>query len=185
MSKIPENAKLVFKGVIFDVYQWEQELYDGSKATFEKLRRPDTVIVFPVTDEGKIILTEQEQPNREPFITGAAGRVEKGEEPLECAKRELLEETGYEAQEWVLLDQVRPVNKIDWTVFIYVAKSCKRVSEMNLDPGEKVKLKLVEFEEFLDLVFDEKFYDKEMIIKILKAKADPKEMDNLKKIFLS
>ena len=35
---IPENAKRVFKGIIFDVYQWEQELYNGSKAVFEKLK---------------------------------------------------------------------------------------------------------------------------------------------------
>jgi ADP-ribose pyrophosphatase len=184
MNKIPEDAKLVFRGVIFDVYQWEQELYDGSKATFEKLKRPDTVIVFPVTEEKKVILTEQEQPNRAPFTTGAAGRVEEGEEPLECAKRELLEETGYEAKEWVLLDQVQPVNKIEWTVHIYVAKGCMKVSEINLDPGEKVKLKLVEFEEFLDLAFADNFYDKEMIIKILKAKADPKDMEKLRQVFL-
>lgn len=38
---IPENAKLVFKGKIFDTYQWEQEMYDGSRVTFEKIKRPD------------------------------------------------------------------------------------------------------------------------------------------------
>lgn len=183
MNKIPENAKLVFKGVIFDVYQWEQELYDGSKATFERLKRPDTVVVFPVTEDKKIILTEQEQPGRDKFITGAAGRVEEGEEPLECAKRELREETGYEARDWILLDKIQPVNKIEWTVYIYVAKGCKKVGDLNLDPGEKVSLKIVDFDEFLDLAFAEDFYDKEMIIKILKAKADQSSMEELKKIF--
>ena len=65
---MPENAKCVFKGEIFDVYQWEQEMYDGTKATFEKLKRPDTVVVFPVLPDGQIILTEQEQPGKKLFV---------------------------------------------------------------------------------------------------------------------
>lgn len=84
---MPENAKRVFKGVVFDVYQWEQELYDGSKATFEKLKRPDTVVVFPVLPDGKILLTEQEQPGKDPFIGGLGGRMDEGEDMLETAKR--------------------------------------------------------------------------------------------------
>ena len=59
---IPKHAKRVFKGVIFDVYQWKQKMYDGSFKTFEKIKRPDTVIVFPVLDNGKILLTKQSQP---------------------------------------------------------------------------------------------------------------------------
>ena len=52
--------------------QWEQELFDGTMTTFEKLTRPDTVVVFPTLPDGKILLTEQEQPGKEPFV-GAAG----------------------------------------------------------------------------------------------------------------
>lgn len=61
----------MFKGVIFDVYQWEQEMFDGTTQTFEKLKRPDTIMVIPVTEDGKIILTEQEQPGKKPFISAA------------------------------------------------------------------------------------------------------------------
>ena len=43
---IPINAKKVFQGIIFDVYQWEQKLFDGTVATFEKLKRPDIDIVL-------------------------------------------------------------------------------------------------------------------------------------------
>src|SRR3989344_90768 len=93
---IPENAKRVFRGVIFDVYQWEQEMYDGTRTIFEKLKRPDTVVVFRVLPDGKIILTEQEQPGgKGPFIGATGGRVDEGEDILAVAKRELLEESGY------------------------------------------------------------------------------------------
>src|SRR3989338_5132089 len=87
---IPENAKKVFDGVLFDVYQWEQKLFDGTKTVFEKLKRPDTVVVFPVLDDGKIILTEQKQPGKELFIGATGGRIDDGEDILEAAKRELL-----------------------------------------------------------------------------------------------
>lgn len=99
---IPANAQKVFKGKLFDIYQWKQELFDGKKVTFEKLKRPDTVNVIPITSNGEIVISEQEQPGTDPFIGCLGGRIDEGEEPLEAAKRELLEETGMEASEYVL-----------------------------------------------------------------------------------
>ena len=98
---IPEHAQRVFKGVIFDVYQWKEKMYDGTKRTFEKLKRADTVTVFSVLPDGKIILTEQEQPGTdEPFIAAMGGRIDEGEEVLSAAKRELLGQGGVYAGLW-------------------------------------------------------------------------------------
>lgn len=58
---IPPHAKRSFTGIIFDVYQWEQRLYDGSTTTFEKIKRSDTVNVILTTPDKKIILTRQEE----------------------------------------------------------------------------------------------------------------------------
>lgn len=71
---MPENAKRVFKGILFDVYQWQVNGYDGSTKTFEKLKRPDTAMVIPVTEDGKIILAFQEQPYKKPFVGLIGGR---------------------------------------------------------------------------------------------------------------
>lgn len=183
---IPENAKLVHKGVIFDVYQWEQEMYDGTKKTFELLRRPDTVVVFGVLPDGKILLTEQEQPHKlEPYFAAAGGRVDKGEEALAAAKRELLEETGYEAEEFILWDAQYPVGKIDWVVFTFVAKGLKKVKDMELDGGEKVKLMPVTFDEFLELPFKKGsfFAEQEILLKLLEAKLDPVKRKELEELF--
>lgn len=180
---IPDNAKKVFGGVLFDVYQWEQELFDGTKTLFEKLKRPDTVVVFPVLDDGKIILTEQEQPGKEPFIGATGGRVDKGEDILEAAKRELLEESGYEASEFVLWDAQHPTSKIDWVVYTFIAKGLKKVSDMNLDAGEKIKLKLVNLDEFIEIAINKNFVEKEIIPKLYEAKLYPEKKEELKKLF--
>lgn len=180
---IPDNAKKVFGGVLFDVYQWEQELFDGTKTLFEKLKRPDTVVVFPVLDDGKIILTEQEQPGKEPFIGATGGRVDEGEDILEAAKRELLEESGYEASEFVLWDAQHPTSKIDWVVYTFIAKGLKKVSDMNLDAGKKIALKLVSLDEFIEIAINKNFVEKEIIPKLYEAKLHPEKKEELKKLF--
>lgn len=180
---IPDNAKKVFGGVLFDVYQWEQELFDGTKTLFEKLKRPDTVVVFPVLDDGKIILTEQEQPGKEPFIGATGGRVDDGEDILEAAKRELLEESGYEASEFILWDAQHPTSKIDWVVYTFIAKGLKKVSDMNLDAGEKITLKLVNLDEFIEIAINKNFVEKEIIPKLYEAKLHPEKKEELKRLF--
>lgn len=179
---LPENADLVFKGIMFDTYQWEVEGYDGKKRTFEKLKRPDTAMIIPITEDGKIIVALQEQPHKPPFIGSIGGRIDEGEDVLEAAKRELLEETGYEAKDWILFDAIQPVSKIEWAIYTFIAKGCKKIAEQNLDGAEKIDLKFVTFEEFIDLaVNDDKFGD-EFKIRILEAKLQPEKMEGLKKL---
>ena len=124
---IPENAKLVFKGMIFDVYQWEQEMFDGTYETFEMLRRPDASLIIAI-DGDSIVLQDEEQPggiiekNRLP-----GGRIEPGESPLDGAKRELREEIGQEYADWALLEVTQPAIKIEWFVYVYIAVLRKRI----------------------------------------------------------
>ena len=87
---IPPNAKQVFKGVIYDVYHWEQELFDGTKTIFEMLKRPDTVEIIPITSEGKILINYEEQGLAQ-FICVPGGRVDRGEDPEAVAKDEIKE----------------------------------------------------------------------------------------------
>lgn len=180
---IPKDAKRVFKGIMFDVYQWEQKLFDGSTATFEKVKRPDTVVVFPVLPGGRIILTEQEQPGKEPFIGATGGRVDEGEGILAAAKRELLEESGYEAERYILWDAEQPVSKMEWAVYIFIAKGLKKVADLDLDGGEKIILKPVTLDEFIDLGTYENFSEKEIIFKLLEAKLYPEKKETLRTLF--
>jgi ADP-ribose pyrophosphatase len=153
MSKLPENARKVFEGVIFDVYQWEQEMYDGSTATFERIDRADTADIIALTPQGKILIQHQRQPDREDwFLCLVGGRIETGEDPLDGAKREMLEETGHTSEQWKLIDRYQPTHKIRWEMFVYVARECTKVAQQNLDSGEQIQLKEVTFDEFIELV---------------------------------
>lgn len=156
--KIPEQATLVFKGKMFDVYQWEQELYDGTKATFEGLKRSDTVQVLPVMD-GKVLLSYEEQPGKPKSYTFFGGRIEENEEPLEAAKRELMEETGIQAKEWELYKVYEFDGKIEWKTYFYIAKECEKVADQSLDSGEKIEVRNVSFEDFLSIVNMESFWN--------------------------
>lgn len=165
---IPQHAKKVFEGKLFDVFQWEQKLYDGSKGIFEKVQRTDTTDVIAITEDGKVIVLEQEQPGKGKFFSLPGGSVDRGEDPVDNAKRELLEETGYEAGEISLWHSIQQVSKIDWALYIFVAKNCKKVSDQNLDSGEKIKVLLVSMEEFVDMIIDQKIILTALNMQLLK-----------------
>lgn len=180
---IPDHAERVFKGVIFDVYHWQQEMFDGSKATFEKIKRADTVVVYGVLDDGRILLTEQHQPGKPPFIGATGGRVDEGEEVLAAARRELLEETGYEASEFFLWDSRQPSSKIEYAVYTFIAKGLRKVADLNLDAGEKITLKPVTFDELLLVATTKDFAETEMVPEFYEARLHPEKEQELRELF--
>lgn len=177
--KFPKNAKSVYKGKIFEIFEWEQELYDGTSATFEGLKRSDTIQIIP-TLNGKILLSREEQPQKPLTTTFLGGRMEEGEEPLVTAKRELMEETGLETSDWELLKVFDNEGKIGWKIYLFIARNCKKVSEQNLDPGEKIEVKEVDFDEFLEIVSHEDFWGQTIANYILRLRLDPQKLEEFK-----
>src|SRR3989338_9777558 len=150
---LPSTAKLVFRGKLFDVYQWAQGLFDGTTVVFEKLKRPDTVVIIPITTDGRVVLVQQRQPGKKAYIGVASGRLEEGETPQEAATREVIEETGYKPSKLSLWDSFQPVSKIEYEIFIFIAKNCRKISSPKPEAGEQIKIKLVSIEQFLGLVY--------------------------------
>lgn len=148
----PANAKAVFKGEIFTVYQWPQKMFDGSDGVWEVVKRADTVVTIPVTPEGKIVVIDQEQPGRPAFMSFPGGRVDEGEDVVSTAKRELQEETGYEAEKLVLLRAHQPLIKMDWAIYIFIAYGCVKKHAQDLDAGEKISVREITADECLALI---------------------------------
>lgn len=151
MKKIPDNARKVFEGLIFDVYHWEQEMFDGTTSTFEAIRRGDSVTVLAL--EGNTILVNEEiQPGRTPFLALPGGRVDKGEDIMSAARRELLEETGMVSKElihWFTVD-ASDMAKIEWSSHYFIAKNCTKETEVSLDAGEKIVTKHFTLDELIE-----------------------------------
>ncbi len=169
---IPDHAKKVFAGEIFDVYQWEQEQFDGSHVTFEKLKRDDSAAIIPTTKDRKLILIEDEQPGRDAVLTFPGGRIERGEEADEAVVRELLEETGYKPAQVSLLKSRQPVSKVDWALYYFIGQRCEKVAEPELDAGERITVREITFDEFMDLADEPNFQADDLRNDMLRCRFD-------------
>jgi ADP-ribose pyrophosphatase len=154
--KIPPHATRVFKDIIFDVYQWEREMFDGSTGTFEMLERKPTVDIIATKDD-KVIILMQEQPTKPLFSSLVGGAIEEGETPEQAAQRELLEETGLRPGELILLEQYEGSYKIHFPEYLFVTRNCRKVAEPTPDAGERISVKPVGFDEFLQYCREERF----------------------------
>ncbi len=153
---IPEHASIAFKGIIYDVLQWEQELFDGTTATFEALKGKDIAKVIAEAN-GRIAICHEQQPNTKIRPTLPGGYVEGGETLSEGAARELLEETGFASESWHHFKSYKLPYKIDNNYGLFIARNCIKVQEPELDKGsEKITLELVTFEDFFDMAISRK-----------------------------
>ncbi len=120
----PISSEEIYRGKIVHLFRDTVRLPNGRTATREVMRHPGAAAVVPVTEEGEVILVRQ---YRYPFAKVMreipAGKLDQGEEPQTCARRELLEETGYEARELVSLGVVYPsVAVLDEKIHLYLAR---------------------------------------------------------------
>ena len=181
---IPKNAKKVFKGVLFDVYHWEQKIFDGRKKTFEKLTRQDNVTVIATVGK-KIILIKQKQPAHKGwYLDLPGGRADKASESaMDCAKRELLEETGYSGSKMKLLKTFKREGHINYKTSLFLARDVKKIADQSLDGGEIIMPYLITYTQLMDSLLDEKFYiDPSIKLFLIRARLDKKFDAELKKI---
>jgi|SRR3989344_7249448 len=176
---LPKNAKKVFKGEIFEVWQWEQEMFDGSKEVVECVYRSGTVFILATVGD-KILLQKEEHPGRGSFISLPGGRADfPGENLLDAAKRELLEETGYTSDDWELWIERQLHRKILWPLHVYFARNCVYKQPPVLAAGERIEPYFATFDQFLELAENPDFRVEELRLPMLRAKLDPKEKERL------
>ena len=153
MKKFEEKTlseEKIFDGRIISLFHQKVELPNGKTGTREIVKHPGAVAVIPITNEGKIVLVEQYRKALErSLLEIPAGKLEKGEEPLTTAKRELEEETGYVAAKWEHIQSFyTSPGFADEYIHIYVAKGLQKL-EVSADLDED------EFVEIFELTVDE------------------------------
>jgi len=129
----------------------EEEKHTGSFFTIDP---PDWINVIPLTPANEVVLVEQYRFGIEaPTLELPGGMVDEGEEVVQTAKRELLEETGYRSSEWEYIGAVssNPAIQTNFT-HTYIARNCRPAGEQNLGEHEFIKVHITPLETYLEMV---------------------------------
>jgi ADP-ribose pyrophosphatase len=131
-----------FEGHIIDVFRDQVRLPDGRTVTWERVAHPGAVGMVPLKEDGKVVMVRQyRHAVRGVILEIPAGKLDSGEDPVDCANRELAEETGMKAAEMIPLSEFyNSPGYSDERFFAYLARG------LSPAPGE------AEEDEFLELV---------------------------------
>jgi ADP-ribose pyrophosphatase len=142
------ESRLVFRGKLLEVRADRVRLPDGSEGGREYIRHPGAVAVIAELDSGRLIFERQYRyPVQRVMLELPAGKIDPGEDILECARRELREETGYAAESWRHLGTVHNcIGYSDERIEYFLARDLSHVGHRR-DHGE--------FLEVLEMTLDE------------------------------
>jgi ADP-ribose pyrophosphatase len=119
------SSEVLAQGKLLTVYCDQVRLENGHLTEREYVIHPGAVLIVPILANGHVILERQfRYPLRQVFIELPAGKIDANEDVLHTGQRELLEETGYSANEWVRLGKTHPcIGYSNEVIHIYLARS--------------------------------------------------------------
>ncbi len=162
------KSNILYQGRVLTFRVDDVEVNPGVKTTREIVNHPGGACILAIIDD-KIILEKQYRyPYKCEIIELPAGKIEKGEDPLNTAKRELEEETGYIAHKIEKLGEVYPsVGYTDEIIHLYLATELEK-THTHFDADEDVDLIFVSKEEALEMINDGRIKDAKTQVAILK-----------------
>lgn len=165
------NSELKYSGVIVDVTLDDAELVDGSLAKREVVHHPGGVGILPVDRNGICYMVRQYRyPMGEVVLEIPAGKLDRGEDHFSCAVRELSEETGFTADNYVYLGCFFPSpGYADEKIHVYLATGL-HAGESHLDEGEFLNVEKISLDELVEMVMDGSIVDAKTVIAILKSR---------------
>ncbi len=165
------DSKAVYRGRLLHVFCDTVILPNGNEAIRDLIRHIGAVAVLPITDDGNVIIEHQfRYPVNEVLLEIPAGKLDsKDEDRLEAVKRELREETGYSAREWIELGDLYPTPAYsDEVIRTYIAKGLMK-GDRELDEDEFIEVERIPLSTLVEDVMSGKIKDAKTQIAILKA----------------
>lgn len=171
LTEVKTGSQEIFDGVILHLFKDTVKLPNGNPATREVIRHVGAVGVIPVTDDGKVIVERQFRYPLNRVITEIpAGKLDSfTEDRLSAAKRELEEETGYTAKEWIDMGDYYPTPAYcDERITLYLARGLA-LGQRHLDEDEFLNFEAVPLDTLVEQVMDGTITDGKTQVAILKA----------------
>lgn len=162
------ESKELFQGKVMKVEVDTVVMPDGKTATRETVVRGNASAIIPIDNDGNIIFVRQyRHPLKELVLEIPAGMIDKDEDPLVCAARELEEETGYYSEDITLLAEMHSaIGFCTEKLFIYIAKNLKE-GKQHFDEDEFIELEKYSLEEAIQMIFSGKITDSKTMVGIL------------------
>ncbi len=159
------NSEIAWQGKIFNVERMEVRLPNGHTSMRDVVRHCGAAAVVALTENGKIALVRQYRTSLDRVtVEIPAGKLDPGEDPLECAKRELKEETGFVAGRIAYLTTIATsCGFSDELIHIYLATQLS-FEGANPDEDEFLNVDLVPVNELVDAVLDGKIEDAKTVV---------------------
>ena len=164
------KSKIVYDGNLLTVFCDKVELPNGKETKREFIRHPGAVAVVPITQEGNIVLVRQfRYPVGKAILEVPAGKLDKGEHPDECARRELEEETGYVAQSIKRLSSIYTTPGFtDEVIHLYIAENLT-LAKQCLDDDEFLAVEVYTKEQIKMMIIDGTINDAKSMLALLLA----------------
>lgn len=161
----------IYRGRILDVSRDTVLLENGTEAIREVVHHPGGACVVPLTADGCVLMVRQfRYPHHEETLEVPAGKLEYGEEPLQCAVRELKEEVGGEAAQLELLGSLYPTPAYDEEViYMYLARQLRETNSQSLDADEFLDVIRMPLSEAVQMVMEDRIKDAKTQIALLKT----------------
>jgi ADP-ribose pyrophosphatase len=164
---IVNRSRKVYAGRIFDFVAENLTLPNGRNADMAFIRHPGSTAVVPLLDDDTVIMELQyRHPVGEYLLEIPAGTMEPGESPLDCARRELEEETGLKASQLIKLGKIHIIPAYsDEVIHVYIARDLTP-SEQNLDQDEIIEIVKYPLVEAVQMIAEGKITDALSILSI-------------------
>ena len=170
------STKEIFDGRVVKVRIDTVELPDGRQQEREVIKHPGGVGVIALDEDDNVLLVRQFRAGaKKVLLEIPAGKLEYGENPEDCGKRELSEETGYSAKEFHHLARfyVTPAY-CEEIINVYSAKNLVKTGQ-HLDDDEFLNVEKIPFDKLYEMVLAGEIEDAKTVIAVLKLKAAKEE----------
>lgn len=165
-----KNTSEVYQGRIFNFVTEELTLPNGRHTEMAFIRHPGSIAVVPLREDHSVVMELQyRHPVGEYLFEIPAGTMEPGESPLDCARRELIEETGFRAQQFIKLGKIHILPAYsDEEIHIFIANGLTPAKQ-NLDPDEIIEVVTYPLEKAVQMIDEGKITDALTILSIQMA----------------